>query len=267
MDVYRTNFYKLSSEVRKIIDERAKLFIDDYIKKAVQNNIPMDEFKNLDYQYIFYKAQEGYIRSGWDDLKDILQQVLLKRAKEPDFSLKQIVLNESVNIVNKLTIAQIDIITILFILNHCVNRAVKDYETLYFYLNKTFIFINNRKLTVVSSNIKHLIFLGCANTNIDGIDLISSLIDTYPGIFSVGFTREKFESFLIDNPEFKGIPIIRCGNNKYKFQINSSDIYTVFSTRYSRQSLDKLVYFQNSYLMTNEEVESLLKKKFINLIF
>ena len=106
LDVYRSNFYKLSSEVREIIDERAKLFIDDYIKKAVQNNIPVDEFKNPDYQYIFYKAQEGYIRSGRDDLKDILQQVLLKRAKEPDFSLKQIVLNESVNIVNKLTIAQ-----------------------------------------------------------------------------------------------------------------------------------------------------------------
>ncbi|MGL5622121.1 MAG: LPO_1073/Vpar_1526 family protein [Cetobacterium sp.] len=262
LDVYHANFYKLSSEVKGIVDLRAQEFIDDYIKKAIQNKTSMNEFKNPDYQYIFYKAQESYIRNGKEDLKNTLQHILLKRAEVSDFSLKQIVLNESIDIVHKLTPAQINIISILFILNNSIRLKVVNLKTLYNYLDEIFKFLDNKQITAVDSNIQHLNFLGCTTSTLMTSNLINRLKATYSGVFYKGFTKDSFENFIKDNSEFKDINLIPCINDNSKFQIDSVNIYYDFSKKFSKQSLDKLKNFQDSYLMSEYEIEKLVKENY-----
>lgn len=267
LDVYHANFYKLSLEVKELVDSRAQEFIDDYIEKAVQKKISMDEFKNPDYQYIFYKAQESYIRNGKADLKDTLQYILLKRAEVPDFSLKQIVLNESIEVVHKLTSAQIDIITILFILNHTIGLDVANLQTLYNYLDEKFKFLDGKQITTVNSNVQHLNFLGCTTATLMPNTLPDRLKETYSGIFCKGFSKEIFDYFIKNNPEFKDISLIPCINDNSKFQINCVNFYKVFSSKFSKKSLENLKNFQNPYLMSSDEIEKLIKENYSNYDF
>jgi hypothetical protein len=58
-------------------------------------------------QYAVFTAQREFARSGDDQLGDILVDILVDRTKEPDRSLLQIVLNESLNVAPKLTADQL----------------------------------------------------------------------------------------------------------------------------------------------------------------
>lgn len=205
LDVFKNNFLQLSKEASDIVMARANQLIDDFLKKLQEENLlGISECKNPDFQYILYEAGKSYARTGEKDQENLLINLLVERTKQTSRSLLQIVLDESIQVVQKLTYEQINILSVLFLLNYtrivnplCLADIFKNWDKHLIPL------IQN--LTSNYTNIQHLSYASCGTETIDSRPLASTILQSYPGFFSEGFTQEAWDNLHIQSPIAKSI--------------------------------------------------------------
>ncbi|KAA6340629.1 hypothetical protein EZS27_011518 [termite gut metagenome] len=116
LDVFKSNYLELSEKAANTAKTRAEELIDDYIFK-LQERTPeaINSMENPGMQYAVFTAQKEYAKTGDKELSDMLVDILVDRATQQERNLKQIVLDESLSIVPKLTSNQLDTLTIIFV--------------------------------------------------------------------------------------------------------------------------------------------------------
>lgn len=123
MGVFEDNFYRLSEKASVIAIQRAEELIDSLLNriKELENNMPglIEKIENPDVQYTVVNAQKQYARTGGKEKLDIMTSLLTKRFQSDEDSLKSIVLNESLEVISKLTTKQISIVTTIFLVRNC----------------------------------------------------------------------------------------------------------------------------------------------------
>lgn len=201
---------------------RAEELIDLFLQK-LQSEKPerVDQIEDPDVQYALFTAQKEYARSGEKEMEDMLVNILLERIDENTQSLKKIVLNEALEVIPKLTNQQLDILTLIFLIQETKNHAINNIEALDNYLRTRFVpFLDN--LTKEQSCYKHLEFTGCCGPfggfvedNLSGI-----FVHRYRGVFSKGFKKDAFTSITEDSVELDAL-LIPCLNDKSLFQFNA----------------------------------------------
>lgn len=220
LDVFKNNFYQLSSEANNLAFERAKQFIEDYINKLLKENPEgVLQCKNPDFQYVLFDAQKNYARSGDKNQEELLINLLIERSKQNERNTLQIVLNESISVVNKLTQQQIDLLSFIYLIRYTKNSLPPNLNTLFSYFNQFFRPIVNG----VSENytdIQHLLYTGCGTESIGSVNIYEIIKSKYPGIFSKGFVKEKYESLAISKP---------LSDNLFR-KDSSSDTYFINAT-------------------------------------
>lgn len=118
-DIFEQNFYKLSAEAYEIATKRAQELIEEFLRELKsQNPDGLNQVIDPDFQYDLFIAQREYARCGDSILLEMLTRFLIERTKETEKTLKQIVLNESLNVTSKLTEEEFNILTIIFVLQH-----------------------------------------------------------------------------------------------------------------------------------------------------
>lgn len=161
LDVFKSNYLKLSTKAANIAKQRAEELVDDYLQQMMARKPEaINTMEGPGMQYAIFSAQKEYAKTGDKNLSDMLVDILVDRASIPERNLKQIVLDESLLVVPKLTTSQIDIITLIFILRHTQNDGVVNLPILKDYLIQ---FLNPfiYTLSKEDSLYQHIEYTGC----------------------------------------------------------------------------------------------------------
>lgn len=221
LDVFKSNFLELSQNAATLAKERAEHLVDEFLKKMEQTKAEkIDRIQDPDMQYALFSAQKEYARSGEKDMEDMLVSILMERIEENTQSLKKIVLNEALEIVPKLTDQQLDILTIIFLIQDTRNHNVNNKESLKNYIETYFVpFTKN--LTKEKSCYKHLEYSGCCGTiGIAQDNLSQFFLNNYKGVFSKGFTEDDFNAITKGNKKLNSL-LMPCINDSSLFQLNA----------------------------------------------
>lgn len=261
MDVFQDNFYKFRDEAAEIVEERAKDFVENFLKKAHEEGFSaIPEAKNPDFQYALFSAQREYARTGNRDLGKTLVQLLVDRTKVTDRNLTQIVLNESLTIAPKLTPDQLDALSLVFLIKYTRNTGLLHPEHLLLYLDKYILpFVNGASRK--QSAYQHLEFAGCGTISIGELKAEDAFHRTYPGLFSEGFTEEEVQDIELSLEERSRVLII-CLHNDLLLQVNAVDDETVenlcLQSGIESEKVEKLKRLQASKVMPSDKVKDYL---------
>lgn len=123
VEIFKDNFYDLSNEAAQIAYGRVEELIDNLLEHLKKLDIPDQELyekiKNPDIQYAIATAQIQYARSGELSTMELLTKLLSERFSCEEKSLKKIVINEAIEVTSKITLNQINNLTLLFLVKSC----------------------------------------------------------------------------------------------------------------------------------------------------
>lgn len=262
LDVFKSNFMQLSQAASQIARERAEEITNHFleeVKERYPDKIRLME--NPDMQSALYSAQKEYAKSGDSETEEILVDLLVDRLVEEKRNLRQLVLNESLDVVTKLTDNQLDALTVAFIITRTRNFTINNLANLKKYFEQYILpFVTN--LSVERSCYEHLVYTGCASISIMTRSMEDIFRDTYKGIFCKGFTKDEFEREMGDFTTYNDF-LIPCFHDESKFQLGFNDEEALQkgcdAKGYSSDIVEKLKPFLNKYLMNSSEVKSYLE--------
>ena len=262
LDVFKTNFIHLKNEAAQIAAERAEEITENILSKLTEKNPErLQEFQQPAMQDALFTAQKEFAKSGDKELGDLLIDIIVDRAGVTKRNMLQIILDESLLIAPKLTVEQLDTLTINFLLIRTRRLSVRNFEDFKNYLTK-YIFPFTDNLTSEHEHYNYLEYLRCGHIRVGGYgQLENNLRKTYKGFFSKGFAEEEI------NSEFENlIPIrpllIPCFHDKTKLQIGVFNDETL-NQRMNELTIDdisktKLTSFFEKTTMTGNEIKDLL---------
>lgn len=271
LDVFKSNYLELSTKAADTAKQRAEELVDDFLTEVQKRNPEsISSMENPGMQYAIFTAQKEYAKTGDKDLSDMLVDILVDRAAQQERNLKQIVLDESLSIVPKLTLSQLDTLTIIFILKYSRNHNVGNLLQLKKYLDD-YIAPFTQLLSKENSLYQHLEFAGCGSISLGSAQIESILLTTYKGLFCKGFTKEQIES-TIPLENIKSL-IVPCLQDTTKLQLAAidEDVLEQKATALglALDQINLLKPFLNNYQMGADEVKTFLKKQgdFIDVLF
>lgn len=198
LDVFKANFYELSDKASKIAVDRVEDFTDKLLKSLEEKGEQiLSSFNDPDMQYVIYTAQKTYARSGDEDLSNMLIKILESRTEAQNRSLRQIVLNEAIETVSKLTSKQLNVLSFLFVFRNIFSTGVVDKSTLVDYLNVK-IFPLFKLLPKESAEYLHMKYTGCTTDMAIAYSFESSLMKNYREVYNKDFNKSEknVQSFL-----------------------------------------------------------------------
>jgi len=272
VDVFKSNYLELSAKAADTAIQRAEELIDDFLTEVKERNPEaINSMESPGMQYAIFTAQKEYVKTGDKDLSDMLVDILVDRAAQVERNLKQIVLDESLSIVPKLTLSQLDTLTIIFILKYSRNKQVGSVPLLKKYFEE-YISPFTSLLSKEISLYQHLEFAGCGSISLGSAKIEDSILETYKGIFCKGFTKEQFEATGIPMDKYPSI-VIQCLQDNTKFQLAAIDD-EAFEQIAKEKGVDegeisKLKPLMNNHQMNVGETKELIMQQgdFMNILF
>ncbi|MFB2118018.1 LPO_1073/Vpar_1526 family protein [Parapedobacter sp. 2B3] len=221
LDVFSSNFIQLKNEAAEIAKHRAEEITEALLEKLIERAPDaIQEFKQPGMQDSLFTAQKEYAKSGDRELGDLLVDILVDRANSPKRNMMQIILDEALRIAPKLTIEQLDTITLSFLLTRTVRRDVNNLERFGLYITKYILpFVDS--LTAERSDYNYIEYLGCGQIRAGNYgQLENKFLHTYKAVFQEGFSKEDFEMEVGQIDSFRDF-IISCFHNPTLFQLNA----------------------------------------------
>ncbi|MEK3821358.1 LPO_1073/Vpar_1526 family protein [Cytobacillus sp. FSL W8-0315] len=164
MDVFKSNFYDLGDKVEKLVNDRAEEVLNKYLTKleeespeAVENTV------DPDVRYAIYEVQKSHARRGENDISDLLVDILIQRTTNQNESFVKLVLNEALEIIPKLTIKQIDVLSFIFMFRYLVFVRPISFAAFYNTINEI---IKSEEIPNNEIFYQHLQYSGCLSISI-----------------------------------------------------------------------------------------------------
>ena len=197
IDVFEANFPKFfakaSEEIRKRFDEFTNLIFEKLTKVAPEL---IEGFNEPGLQSSLYRAQKEYVKCGDENLGEILAELLIERVKAPYRNLMQIVLDESLKVVAKLTNQHFDMLTLLLLINNSMSPGVDSFDSFKGYIEIQILpFIDSVSLS--NQFYSHFEYAGCGSVKMGiGTSLESELLMSYELVFT-GMQPNDIRQFII----------------------------------------------------------------------
>lgn len=269
LDVYKANFLQLSTDAAEVAKCRAEEITDSFLKKLQETNeSALEQMRQPSMQAALFEAQKQYAKSGDEDLEHMLVDMLVQRASTPERNTKQIVLDEALNVVGKLTNEQLNILSLNFSLTRLARTGIGNPEDLITYINKELLVFVEPNFEYHPSWYEHLAYTGCVSL-MDASwykSIPELLLSQYKALFQKGFDTNEFEGYV-------GKPItgftsllMHCFHtvDLYQFNCMDDDVLEAKGKElgFDNELLSKLKAFFNEKLMSQQEVKQwLLEKK------
>lgn len=223
LDVFNANFMKLIGVARDVAEERANKITQSFLEKLVKENpAGLAAAKDPDFQDTLFTVQKEYAKCGDTDMGDILVDLLVERSRIPERNLKQIVLNEAVRTVAKLTENQIAILSVVFLLEHTMNHGINSIESFGEYLDK-YVLPQMKLVTDTRIAYEHLEYAGCGTVQIGSVALYQVWEANYMGLFFKGFDHEDIDKDRLSQETLSRY-IMQCLNDASKYQVNAMSL-------------------------------------------
>jgi hypothetical protein len=265
LDVFKTNFPKLSDEAAEKVFSRVEEFTVNFLEKLIhKGKLLINNLNDPGIQVSLLEAQKGYAKTGDKDLEDLLIDILVERTSITERNIDQIVLEESLQIASKLTAENMDALTINFLVLQTRKQNMTSLDNLKKYFEIEILpFLLT--LSSDSSCYEHIEYSGCGSIMIIGTrNSIESIFKkNYKGLFCKGFDNENFIKEIGDLSEYNSL-IIQSLHHPEKLQINALDESTLNELAnklgLSKEKHTKLVTFFNQNLMEDSDVKELIKR-------
>lgn len=246
LDIYNSNFVKLSEVAANIATERAISFSEKFLTELYENNSnAVAAFETPALQSALYNAQKEFAKSGEQYLADTLCNLLIERAKDDKRGIKQLAIEEAINIAPKLTSKQLDILSLNYLT-----------EDGYYYINSPvgldgfirWLMPFKVELEFGSPEISHLEFTGCAKipSQSYGKQFPHNILDSYPGFFTKGFSVDEYkEAFGNDARYMSLITDSEEDENNVRFKFRTIEGLKDFSggIEFTQEERVKIVNF------------------------
>jgi len=259
--VFKENFYNLKDVARETAYNRSNEFTEEVIKALSANPKNFDTFSEPSMQANLFEAQKAYAKSGEGYLKILLLNYINNIVKSVPKSLTRIILEESIKIVPKLTIRQCDMLSLIFLMLYSPNYNLSTWEDFETLLNDCiYPFIESLSDNV--TNYRHLEYTGCVFSKPGHYTAEELFQFYYPGMFSSGFTIERFKEKVDMNAlKYKNDGIlINCFHNVNLYQINAiykDDINKKGQEKnYNKSVIFELNRIQKEHLMNDDMVRN-----------
>ncbi|WP_229611603.1 LPO_1073/Vpar_1526 family protein [Vibrio parahaemolyticus] len=267
LDVYKSNYLQLSSDAAALAYQRAEHLLDQLLIKLKENQQEsLAAFQDPGMQTAIYDAQKAFVRSGDEDLEAVLVDLLQERFNSEERDLKQIILDQALNVASMLTSQQMDILSLVFIFTQTKRNGLGTLEEFYQYLESTIAPLTS-ELTGSELCYQHLKFSGCCSLyETSTIKPIEELIrSSYPAFFSKGF--ELSDINLEEARVEKVKPLfLQCFHypNLLQFNaLNADDLKTKCTgVGLNEDEVRIIVQLFNSTTMSTQEIKQHLSDKF-----
>lgn len=218
----KAEFYQLSQMAADVAGGRAQRVCDDFLAKLeVENPGGLRLANEPDFQYTLFAAQKAFALTGNEDLERLLVELLVRRTKEDTQNLRKIVLAESIEVLSKITVGQINSLTVAFVLRRTQNFSVRSLDEFLKYSDihiKPFV----DKMATGKATYRHLQYANCGAVDPGAADIYSIVSQSYPGILQSGFEATEAE-FLALSPAGKKL-IIPSEYVENKLQVFGKDV-------------------------------------------
>lgn len=222
LDVAKATFFELTGAARDTMSARVEEITEKVISQ-LERDYPegLKKAVDPDFQHALYTVQKNYGRTGDADLGELLVDLLVDRSKQDKRDILQIVLNESLEIVPKLTSGQVANLSMLFLCCYTTNGGVVNDEQLGLYFDKNILPLADA-LVKKASSFQHLQYTGCGSAQLISRSLEDAFLAQYPGLFSKGFARDEADVELLPIRARRQFLIV-CLNDPEKLQVRAQN--------------------------------------------
>lgn len=240
--------------------EKFKKLITDKIK-----NLPEEEIAKLkepDTQLTLIEAAKISGRKQNEELRNLLSNLVVSRIKNDKSGkeeLKNIVYNEAISTINKLTVDQLKIITLCYLLKHTSYSGIVSWEKFKKYLDSHIKPFLNFKNT--NAEFQHIEYTGCGSIGIGSWDLINIYKQEYSFLFFNLIEKDQVDKLSLPNKIKNEIVVLDTKEDKYfiKFRNKSEFKNHLKKKRTDDETIKKLISIYESNIKNNNEV----KKKIV----
>jgi hypothetical protein len=272
LDIFRANFFNLSTVAKNIAEQRAKKITEDFLNKLqMQHPQGLQLAQDPDFQHALFTVQKEHARCEDKDLGELLVDLLVDRTKQQSRSILQIVLNESLTVAPKLTLDQLAALSLVFVLRYTEDPSIKTHQRLWDYLDR-YLAPFAPLISAKAACYQHLEYSGCGTVVPEKINLAEQFRKNYGGLFSVGFSATRRMAKLLSIKDSHPI-FIRCINDSSRYQINAINEKAIRSEceRFGvlEEDVKKVLDLYNESLMERDEVQKLIIKSrgFMRTVF
>ena len=192
LDLMRPELERLTERAAAVLAERAEEMVVRRLlpKMAQLNPSGIETFEDPDVQYALISAQKTYARTGDSDVADVLVDILVDRTKETERNVRQLALNESLEVAAKLTGDQFAALSLIWLLRDTKSSEIASIPTLAKYV-EDYLAPHVDLVRESTATYQHLEFAGCGSIIRLGHRRLSQIFaDRYPGLFCRGVPSE-----------------------------------------------------------------------------
>ncbi len=223
LKLFYDNFPKLQNMALETVEKRINEFTEDFFKKLAEDKFErFEKFVEPAIQYSLYEAQKEYAKSGDENIKYNLINILSARLNHEYNTSAQIIFDEAIIQVTKLTKDQVDFLSLMYILFN-MNKKITNLQALDSYIRENVLIFSNTELpsqffqylTLQTTNCVAVLHGGNALKPFE-----EWFLENKTGLFSRGFTKEEFESNINANVEKYSVLLLPCLHDNRKLQFN-----------------------------------------------
>lgn len=261
LDVFKANTYIFTDIARQTIDDRATEITDD-IFTMIYNELPdrIGQLVEPAVQEALLKVQKAYAKNNSPNLKEQLILLLKNRLSIDKNDMEQIILDEALEIIPKLSSEQMNILSLHLSVLRLNHSEINNRESFFSVLkSKVMPFYTSGIEKTMSYD--HLRYLGCTGILSEGSTykpLEEIYKNRYGGLFSKGFDKTEFDNYMgMDTTIFKSLlTICQLDNQKYQFNAMNEDVLEsqIIDTGNIKYK-DKLMNFYRQGVMSPEEIK------------
>ena len=241
--------------------EKFKKLITDKIK-----NLPEEEIAKLkepDTQLTLIEAAKISGRKQNEELRNLLANLVVSRIKNDKSGkeeLKNIVYNEAILTVNKLTVDQLKIITLCYLLKDTSYGGIVSWNTFNNYLNthiKPFLGFKN-----TNAEFQHIEYAGCGSIGIGSWDLINIYRLQYSFLFLNSVEKKEIDELNLQENVKQEIVVLDTKEDKYLIRFMNKGILEKYlkKKQVNEEIAKKLGLIYESHIKNNDDV----KKKILD---
>ncbi|MEU4517382.1 LPO_1073/Vpar_1526 family protein [Amycolatopsis sp. NPDC024027] len=253
-----------SHEVREEVEARFRDFREEVVQRICQSSpASLVAFRDVDIQAAFFEASTAYVRTGRDDVKRSLVDLVAARCNAKSGGLQAVVLNEAISTVRKLTREGIAALTVAFVAQRVQFADVVDLADLNARCKRALFPLFDTDLPRwqpgAQAELNHLMAVGCATLLAEEQTLQCILVKSYPGLFQEGHFRRAISSDLLTVSDrmvrdYQSIPLfVPCAQDENKLRVNAlnrANAETLIRT-YARPDEERELVEEYLFLLEN----------------
>lgn len=237
--------------------------VNEFTKLLVTQIKDMSEAEVLklrepDTQVILAEAAKIAGRKQNPELRDMLADLVIKRIKNDASGkeeLKNIVFNEAIATINRLTIDQLKIITLCYLLRYTTYGGVVAWDSFNRYLNvhiKPFISFKN-----THAEFQHIEYAGCGSIGIGSLNLVTIYKDQYTFLFAKPIPKDQFDGLSLPETTKAEMFVFDVEENAYSFNFrNKKDLEKYLEEKSPDKEVNKRIAgLYQAHIKTDKEIK------------